>query len=105
MSKRTATVMFELTKHQSNQIQALGHALWPDQHLHRDEICRRVLLDATDRTLPSADGERLLEVLCQPAGSLKSTVCSSELGILFCFGGKSSPSDRRCGETCFQAGM
>jgi hypothetical protein len=67
MSKRTATVTFELTKHQSNQIQALGHALWPNQHLHRDEICRRVLLDATDRTLPSADGERLLEPGCQPS--------------------------------------
>jgi len=66
MSKRTATVMFELTKHQSNQIQALGHALWPEENLHRDDICRRVLLEGADRMLATSDGERLLEALCQP---------------------------------------
>ena len=61
------TVMFELTKHQTNQIQALGHALWPDQHLHRDEICRRVLLDAADQRLRLSYADRLLEEVCRPS--------------------------------------
>lgn len=64
--KRTATVKFELTVYQSNQLRALGRVLWPEQNLSRDEVCRRVLLDGVDRRMIRSDGERLLGTLCQP---------------------------------------
>jgi hypothetical protein len=66
LQKRTATVKFELTMHQNNQLRALGRALWPDLNLDRNEVCRRVLLDGADRRMVRSDGERLLEALCQP---------------------------------------
>ena len=66
LQKRTATVKFELTMHQNNQLRALGRALWPDLNLDRNEVCRRVLLDGADRRMVRSDGERLLEAFCQP---------------------------------------
>src|SRR6516165_896152 len=57
---------FELTKYQVNQLRTLGRTLWPAINLPCDELCRRVLLDGADRRMVRSDGERSLEVLCQP---------------------------------------
>jgi len=67
MTKRTLTINFQLTKHQVNQLKALGHKLWPDRNLSYQEICRRVLLDGADRRMARSAGERLLEPGCEPA--------------------------------------
>ena len=66
MQKRRVTIRFGLTKYQVNQLRALGRTLGPAINLPCDELCRRVLLDGADRRMVRSDGERLLEVLCQP---------------------------------------
>ena len=64
--KRTVTIRYELTKYQANQLRTLGRALWPGHNLHRDEICRRVLLEGADRMLATSRSDRLLEACCLP---------------------------------------
>jgi hypothetical protein len=63
--KRTVTVTFEVTRHQCNQLKALGRTLWPDRNLSYQEVCRRVLLEGADR-MRGSNGDRLLETVCQP---------------------------------------
>lgn len=69
--KRTLTVSFELTPYHYNQIKRLGGIRWPDQHLLRDELCRRLLLAGCDNMIAgdlssSPRQERLLEPACSP---------------------------------------
>jgi len=66
--KRTRTIRFELTKHQVNQLKALGHVLWPAVNLPCAELCRRVLLDGVDRRMARSAGEHLLEPGCESDG-------------------------------------
>jgi hypothetical protein len=65
--KRTVTVTFEVTHHQCNQLRALGRTLWPDRNLSYQEVCRRVLLEGADRMRGTSNGDKLLEVVCQPS--------------------------------------
>jgi hypothetical protein len=63
--KRTMTMKFGLTQYQFTGIKCWGRTLRSEQNLHRDELCRRVLLDDADRRVVSNDGGRQLEAGCQ----------------------------------------
>jgi hypothetical protein len=65
--KRTLTIRFELTAYQNNQLRALGRTLWPGKTLSRDEVCRRLALDAADQRLVTGADDRLLEQACTPS--------------------------------------
>jgi len=58
MTYGMTTISIQFMKYQVSQIEELGRQLWPGINLSLEEVCRRLLLSATDD--PRASEQRIL---------------------------------------------